>query len=135
MRGCSAFRQVTGCGAPQDPEGLLAAPKGGHIGRRMLNRQAQDNEELKEQMDKAREEARQELSAQREVRCRTWRCAYLPSGGRAGHCECAALSDAVPDCERAPCAEGGTIPCVLSIPESCGNAARTVHMIWRCLPM
>lgn len=54
--------------APQDPEGLLAAPKGGHISRRMLSRQAQDDEELKEQMDKAREEARQELSAQREVR-------------------------------------------------------------------
>ncbi len=70
--------------APQDPEGLLAAPKGGHISRRMLSRQAQDDEELKEQMDKAREEARQELSAQREVRRCTWRCVHSPSCGGAG---------------------------------------------------
>lgn len=52
----------------QDPEGILAAPKAGHIARRMVQKQAAENEELKQQMEKAREEARQELTQKREVR-------------------------------------------------------------------
>jgi hypothetical protein len=52
----------------QDPEGILAAPRAGHISRRMVAKQAAENEELKEQMAKAREEARQELTQKREVR-------------------------------------------------------------------
>jgi hypothetical protein len=51
----------------QDPEGILAAPRAGHISRRMVAKQAAENEELKEQMAKAREEARQELTQKREV--------------------------------------------------------------------
>lgn len=51
-----------------DPEGILAAPKGGHISRRFIAKQSEQNEELKEQMNKAREEARKELSQQREAR-------------------------------------------------------------------
>ena len=52
----------------QDPEGILAAPRAGHISRRMVAKQAAENEELKEQMAKAREEARHELTQKREVR-------------------------------------------------------------------
>jgi hypothetical protein len=55
------------CTHDQDPEGILAAPKAGHIARRMVAKQAAENEELKEQMAKAREEARQELTQKREV--------------------------------------------------------------------
>lgn len=51
-----------------DPEGILAAPRAGHISRRMVAKQAAENEELKEQMAKAREEARQELTQKREGR-------------------------------------------------------------------
>lgn len=51
-----------------DPEGILAAPKGGHISRRFISKQTEQNEELKEQMNQAREEARKELSEQREAR-------------------------------------------------------------------
>ena len=54
-------------GLLQDPEGILAAPKAGHISRRFIAKQAEQNEELKEQMNKAREEARKELSEKREV--------------------------------------------------------------------
>lgn len=51
-----------------DPEGILAEPKGGHISRRFIAKQSAQNEELKEQMNQAREEARKELSEKREAR-------------------------------------------------------------------
>lgn len=62
-RGCL---QVVAVG--WDPEGILAAPKGGHIQRRYIQKQAMENEELKAEMDKARAEARKELEEKRESR-------------------------------------------------------------------
>ncbi len=51
----------------QDPEGILAAPKGGHISRRQLQKQIVDDKELQAEMEKEREKARAELQARREV--------------------------------------------------------------------
>ncbi|KAK9909063.1 hypothetical protein WJX75_006635 [Coccomyxa subellipsoidea] len=51
-----------------DPEGILAAPKGGHISRRQLQKQIVDDKELQEQMEKERQKARAELQARREAR-------------------------------------------------------------------
>ncbi|BDA41411.1 hypothetical protein COCOBI_02-1910 [Coccomyxa sp. Obi] len=52
----------------QDPEGILAPPKGGHISRRQLQKQIVDDKELKEQVEKERLKARAELQARREAR-------------------------------------------------------------------
>lgn len=46
----------------------MAAPKGGHISRRQLQKQIVDDKELQEQMEKERQKARAELQARREVR-------------------------------------------------------------------
>lgn len=53
----------------QDPEGILSAPKGGHISRRQLQKQIVDDKELQEQVEKERLKARAELQARREVGC------------------------------------------------------------------
>ena len=54
--------------APQDPEGILAAPKGGHIQRRSLAKQIAQDKELAEKVEQVKQQARQELLAAREVR-------------------------------------------------------------------
>lgn len=51
----------------QDPEGILAAPQGGHIQRRNLQKQLQTDKELAEQVEKERLKARDELMRAREV--------------------------------------------------------------------
>jgi hypothetical protein len=51
----------------QDPEGILAAPKGGHIQRRSLQKQIAQDKELAAKVEQAKELARQELLAAREV--------------------------------------------------------------------
>lgn len=51
-----------------DPEGILGAPTGNHISRRMLQKQVAENAELKETMAKARDEAKRELTQKREAR-------------------------------------------------------------------
>lgn len=51
----------------QDPEGILSAPKGGHIARRQLQKQIVDDKDLQEQLEKERQKARAELQARREV--------------------------------------------------------------------
>ncbi len=53
----------------QDPEGILAPPKGGHISRRQLQKQIVDDKELQEQVEEERLKARAELQARREVGC------------------------------------------------------------------
>ncbi len=52
----------------QDPEGILAAPKGGHISRRTFQKQLAEDKTLAEQVEREREVARQELQARRDVR-------------------------------------------------------------------
>lgn len=52
----------------QDPEGILAAPKGGHISRRTFQKQLAEDQSLAEQVEKEREQARKELQARRDVR-------------------------------------------------------------------
>ncbi len=52
---------------PQDPEGILAAPKGGHISRRTFQKQLAEDQTLAEQVEREREIARQELEARRDV--------------------------------------------------------------------
>lgn len=61
----------------QDPEGILAAPQGGHIARRSMDRAIAENKELAEQVEKERVKAREELLAARESR------APPTAGGRA----------------------------------------------------
>ena len=51
----------------QDPEGILAAPKGGHITRRTFQKQLAEDKTLLEQVEKEREAAREELQARRDV--------------------------------------------------------------------
>lgn len=51
-----------------DPEGILAAPQGGHIQRRNLQKQLQTDKELAEQVEKERLKARDELMRARELR-------------------------------------------------------------------
>ena len=53
--------------AVQDPEGILAAPRAGHLNRQQLQKQVQVDQELQEQANRARDEARSELMRQREV--------------------------------------------------------------------
>ena len=75
----------------------MAAPKGGHISRRFIQKQAAENDELKAEMDKAREEARKELTEKREVRAES--AAFpIEFGGLP-------LCDAVPPPKDAPAAE------------------------------
>ena len=52
----------------QDPEGILAAPKGGHITRRTFQKQLAEDQSLAERVEKEREQARKELQARRDVR-------------------------------------------------------------------
>jgi hypothetical protein len=52
----------------QDPEGILAAPKGGHISRRTFQKQLAEDQSLAERVEKEREQARKELQARRDVR-------------------------------------------------------------------
>lgn len=49
----------------QDPEGILAAPQGGHINRREVNRAMEANKELAAQVEEERKKAREELLAAR----------------------------------------------------------------------
>ncbi len=51
----------------QDPEGILAQPRGGHIQRRTLQKQIAEDKELQEQMDKKEAEMREELQRKRDV--------------------------------------------------------------------
>ena len=51
----------------QDPEGILAAPKGGHIARRSLQKQVMEDKELAKQVEAERERARAELQKLRDV--------------------------------------------------------------------
>ncbi|CAK0783772.1 hypothetical protein CVIRNUC_006972 [Coccomyxa viridis] len=51
-----------------DPEGILAAPKGGHITRRTFQKQLAEDKTLLEQVEKEREAAREELQARRDAR-------------------------------------------------------------------
>ena len=51
----------------QDPEGILATPKGGHISRRTFQKQLAEDKTLLEQVEKEREAAREELQARRDV--------------------------------------------------------------------
>ena len=51
----------------QDPEGILAAPKGGHITRRTFQKQLAQDKTLLEQVEREREAAREELQARRDV--------------------------------------------------------------------
>lgn len=51
----------------QDPEGILAPPKGGHIARRSLQKQVMEDKELAKQVEAERERARAELQKLRDV--------------------------------------------------------------------
>ncbi|KAK9805770.1 hypothetical protein WJX73_007953 [Symbiochloris irregularis] len=53
-----------------DPEGILAAPKGGHLSRRETAKEIESDKELQKQADRAREEGRQETLDKREARQR-----------------------------------------------------------------
>ena len=53
---------------PQDPEGILAAPVGGHISRRELAKAVQTNAELAERVETERQKAREELVEKRAAR-------------------------------------------------------------------
>ncbi len=59
------------CRTAQDPEGILAAPKGGHIQRRTLQRQMVEDKELADKVEQAKQVARQELLDAREVLARS----------------------------------------------------------------
>ena len=52
----------------QDPDGILAAPKGGHIARRTLAKQVAQDQELTAQLEAERLKGAEELRARREVR-------------------------------------------------------------------
>lgn len=55
------------CLCSQDPEGLLSAPKGGHISRRFLQKEVERSKELQAEVDKLKKEKAEELRKQREV--------------------------------------------------------------------
>lgn len=64
----SMWRQVTHLLLfGQDPEGILAAPIGGHIARRSLAKQVVEDKELAKQVEAERERARAELQKLRDV--------------------------------------------------------------------
>ncbi len=52
----------------QDPEGLLSAPQGGHISRRQLTKEVENNKELQAEVDRLKAEKEAELKQQRDVR-------------------------------------------------------------------
>ena len=52
----------------QDPEGILAAPVGGHIQRRTFQKQVAESEEMQERVEAERAKAREELMAKRAAR-------------------------------------------------------------------
>ena len=82
----------------QDPEGILAAPKGGHITRRTFQKQVAEDKTLLEQVEKEREAAREELQARRDVSaCPQYRASASPlqeSMPRPGFVMCHPPSDA-----------------------------------------
>jgi hypothetical protein len=51
----------------QDPEGILSAPKAGHIARRQLQKRIADDQSLAEQLERERQKAEAELQARRDV--------------------------------------------------------------------
>lgn len=53
--------------ALQDPEGILAAPQGGHIQRRSFEKQLAQDKALARQVEREREQARAQLEAERAV--------------------------------------------------------------------
>ena len=57
----------------QDPEGLLRAPQGGHISRRILQKEVEQNKEMQEELEKLKREKGEELERQREVSAATHR--------------------------------------------------------------
>ena len=65
--GATRYAKGGCCVTAQDPEGILAAPKGGHIQRRFLQKQIAEDKELAEKVEQAKQVARQELLAAREV--------------------------------------------------------------------
>jgi len=52
----------------QDPEGILAAPQGGHIQRRTFQKQVAESEEMAERVEAERQKAREALMAKRAAR-------------------------------------------------------------------
>ena len=58
---------MTAGACAQDPEGILATPRGGHISRQQTRKNMQENLELQKQYDAAKEEAAEELRQKREV--------------------------------------------------------------------
>ena len=74
----------------QDPEGILAQPRGGHIQRRTLQKQIAEDKELQEQVDKKEAEMREELQRKRDVSmlCPTMRASCLCLSGRTGPVAC-----------------------------------------------
>lgn len=63
----AAAKLLSSCKHAQDPEGILAPPKGGHIARRSLQKQALEDKELAKQVEVERERARAELQKLRDV--------------------------------------------------------------------
>lgn len=65
----STARHVTSLllGIFQDPEGILAAPKGGHIQRRSLEKQMAQDKALALEVEREKERAHAELVAERAV--------------------------------------------------------------------
>jgi len=51
-----------------DPENLLSTPQGGHIARRQLTRDVENNKELQAEVDKLKAEKEAELKKQRDAR-------------------------------------------------------------------
>ena len=51
----------------QDPEGILRAPQGHHISRRTMQKQVQDDEELRKKLEKEEQELRAKLDETRAV--------------------------------------------------------------------
>ena len=51
----------------QDPEGILRAPQGHHIQRRTMQKQVQDDEELRKKLEKEEQELRAKLDETRAV--------------------------------------------------------------------
>ena len=60
--------------ALQDPENLLSTPQGGHIARRQLTKDVENNKELQAEVEKLKKEKEAELKQQRDVRP----CAAFP---------------------------------------------------------
>ena len=52
----------------QDPEGILRAPEGGHIARRTMQKQVEDNKELQADLKKREAELKAEMEEKRQVR-------------------------------------------------------------------